>query len=38
MTLKSGKYRTENVAYRLSTCLKRDYFVQINANGKERVR
>ena len=26
MTLRSGKYRTENVAYRLSTCLERDYF------------
>ena len=34
MTLKSGKYRIENVAYILSTCLKRDYFRAINVNGK----
>ena len=37
-TLKSRKYRTENVAYLLSTFLKEIIFVQINANGKEKVR
>jgi hypothetical protein len=39
MTLRSGKYRTENAAYRLATCLERDYFrAKLKLTEREKVR